>query len=190
MSPADLATLRTHPATPIWLLRLWENVDNVGARPKDFLSPLTVKHDDTTVMATARFHKTSRRGLRQPPIEFSQPMSQAARFLVARGHPTQPRHLFPECPSTRHLRAITRRFLPNLHLYAGRIAFSTQMAQTIPTEQLSKLMGHAMVSTTNAYVRSVITSDQRQRAGLLRDRIVSRRAVRTSASNPPSCPRY
>ena len=165
MEPQHLHNLSL--SAPLWLLRFWQNATTLGARPTDLLSPLTVKHSDHAVVATARRHKTSRGGLRQPPIDLCQPPSAHAQFLVDRGHPTQPRRLFPEIPDTAFLRRITRQFLPNHHLYAGRVAFVNKLAPQVPMHQLSKLMGHANIATTEGYARSVITQDHLERVKLV-----------------------
>ena len=174
MTPSQLHHIRaTHLPHHRWLRFLWEAASESGAGPSDLLKPMTVITsvimNDTFTRASVRLHKTARGGERPPLLLTFPPSSLAACFLRERGHPSQPRHIFHECPNTTVLRQQTRRYIPGFRLYGARNAFAEAMGQEVPTAAVSQLMNHSTVRMTKNYLRHVITHDQRRMACLLEE---------------------
>ena len=185
LTPAQLALLQhahLHHRLPTWLLVVWEASYQAGARPSDLLTPITVQQHGTLVIVTIVDHKTAGGGLRQPPLRIPFPPGRVASFLLARGHPRIRRHLFPECRSTEHLKTLTRQFLPEINLYAGRNAFANDLASSIELPQLSRMMGHTNLATTRQYLRHVASTNHHRDAAVI--------AGRTGVCSPPFSPRF
>ena len=109
-------------------------------------------------------------GRRAPPYHLIfPPSSHAAPFFRERGHPTEARHIFFECPNTNVLRQETRKYLPGFRLYAARNAFAEDVGQQVPTPIVSRIMNHSTVKMTQHYMRNVISHDQCQMARLLHE---------------------
>jgi len=196
LRPQDLEALLAHPDTEDWMKILWNLSDLTAARIHDLLGPLSLQDAPTAGMSgshtgmhpnpevtvvmggsttpfqpailTIYHHKTSGRGLKQPPLKIPLPPHPVVDALRQRltHHPTL---AFPECRSSRHALLRFKQLVPQarVHLYSARNAALKRFGTQLPDHEVQRLAGHKSLATTRNYLRNTLTHTQQQSVNLV-----------------------